>query len=461
LVLLLLRASACGSGASSSPDGGGGAGGAKGAAGMAGSAAGATAGHDGGAGMDAGGGAAGTMPKRPCNHEIDNPSCWASKEVTGYTENQQSFSGAIFDGKAIVFVNESTGSTDHQLRFDLTGDFTTTGWSAFDTNLLGSGFRGGVFDGRYVYLTTTMPSNNGAGGLNYDAIFVRQDTQTGFTAWEAFNLTKASGTPDLTVPGFQGAAFDGRYVYFAPNYVGGAAGSMLSGQVTRFDTQATFKTAASWSRFDTTTVDPDAHGFSGVTFAGRYLYFAPRSSTNAHAARYDTQADFKTAGSWATFETTSLGQYAGGFNGALFDGRYVYFVPSFAQRDIYRCVVTRYDTQADFKTAGSWATFDTHPLDNGDPWDFEGAAFDGRYVYFVPEQGYNLLRYDTQGAFTDATSWTAQDLLAVGDHVGSYSGAAFDGRYLYLAPNGFDSVLRFDARTPPAVPASYKGGSWY
>jgi hypothetical protein len=44
--------------------------------------------------------------------------------------------------------------------------------------------------------------------------------------------------------------------------------------------------------------------------------------------RYDTTADFGQATSWSSFDTTSLSQAAHGFFGAVFDGEYLYLVPS-------------------------------------------------------------------------------------------------------------------------------------
>ena len=60
------------------------------------------------------------------------------------------------------------------------------------------------------------------------------------------------------------------------------------------------------------------------------------------------------------------------------------------------------------------------PGDHGvgtDPDGFAGAVFDGRYIYFVPLDsvgggaGYNgeVIRYDTQSDFLQASSWSAYD----------------------------------------------------
>jgi hypothetical protein len=75
---------------------------------------------------------------------------------------------------------------------------------------------------------------------------------------------------------------------------------------------------------------------------------------------------------------------------------------------------------------------------------YNGGHFDGRYVYFVPSQQDSgvmhgdIVRYDTQGAFTSAASWSGADLTSAGmlnsANYQGFIGAVFDGRYLYLIP---------------------------
>ena len=53
-------------------------------------------------------------------------------------------------------------------------------------------------------------------------------------------------------------------------------------------------------------------------------------ATSGLVTRLDTAATggFKRAASWSTFDVATIGgARAGAFSGALFDGRYVYFVP--------------------------------------------------------------------------------------------------------------------------------------
>jgi len=473
----LLAAAGCGSSPGVTNDAAGMRGGAGGASGLGGAAGtgiggglgGASAGRggSGGSGGQGGTGGAGGTP-RPCAHEIDNPWCWSARDLTDFTDIAQSFSGAIFDGRYVTFVNATSAPPQAQVRFDSQGDFAgNTGWSSFypNINTLGMVWRGGVFDGRYVYLTPGLAAITTTG---HDVV-ARFDTQAASFAasagWTGFDLTTAGGTPDATIPGYQGAAFDGRYVYFAPSVKATTTDSVASGKVARYDTQATFAAAASWSYFDVAAVDANAAHFAGLVFDGRYLYFVPNATTNAHAARYDTQAAFANAASWSTFDTTSLDPHAGGYRGGVFDGRYVYFVPVYGEgTSIYRAVIARVDTQGSFTSAASWSTLDAATVIKTTSFAAVfsgGGAFDGRHVYFVPDFGTPLLRYDSQAPFTAPSSWTETDVYDVTGSGSEFNGAAFDGRYLYLVPGGLGDAMRFDAREPGPVPAAIKGGSFY
>ena len=355
------------------------------------------------------------------------------------------------------------------------GDMTdASSWSTFDMTQVSAnarGFAGGTFDGRYIYF---------APGLY--GVVPRYDTTAPFGAassWSTFDATIVD--PDPT--GFFGAVFDGRYVYFVPSFSGPA---QYGSHVTRYDTHGTFTAIASWVTFDTTTINPNAKGFAGAVFDGRYAYFAPGNNglaPNQVITRYDTQEIFTAAAGWSTFPCPSPGNGWGG----VFDGRYVYFLgtlvnrydtqggfdlssswslvspPSsigggggFDGRYLYAASdnshapkVEQYDTQAVLGDAASWSTF---PVSGG-----AGVAFDGRYVYVL---GQPLSRYDTRASFTAYSSWSTFDVTTLGG-IAAYSGftgAVFDCRYVYLVPSlgsgslGNGVAARFDAKSPPSMP---------
>jgi hypothetical protein len=307
---------------------------------------------------------------------------WASFDTTSINASARGFNGGAFDGRYVYFIpHESTNGYNGLLvRYDTQGAFgSAAAWSTFNTTALGAGavgFTGARFDGRFLYLIPYVTN-----------VMVRYDTQSSFAAvssWTAFDLSAVSPS----APAFVGGAFDGRFLYLVPLFT-----ATPSGLVLRYDTQAAFAVSSSWSTFDTTTVTANAKGFCGAAFDGRFVYLVPFLSAAGMASglvtRYDTQAAFATASSWSTFDTTTLAAAAKGFYGATFDGRHIYFAPYSSS------TVARYDTTAAFGTAGAWSVFDVAGVNAGAK-AFYGAAFDGGAVYFVPHGGSTVARFSAK-----------------------------------------------------------------
>ena len=388
---------------------------------------------------------------------------YSASSVNGLTT--VGYSGAVFDGRYVYFVPINNGTSYHGvvLRYDTQAGFTSaSSWSAYDAGstdgLLTRGYMGGVFDGRYVYFAP-----------NYNGIVLRYDMQSAFSTASSWHAYDAGTTSGLNTKGYGGAVFDGRYVYFVPVHYGASA----HGVVLRYDTQASFTMASSWSAYDAGSTDGLlTRGYFGGVFDGRFIYFVPYYNGSAFGIvlRYDTQSPFSTASSWHAYDAgATSGLNTKGYCGAVFDGHYVYFMPYF-NGSSYQGVVLRYDTQASFTTASSWSAYDAGSTDGLLTGGYFGGVFDGRYICFVPE--YNnlgnsgtVLRYDTQSPFSTSSSWHAYDAgTTSGLNAKGYEGAVSDGRYLYFAPlhNGSafsGTVLRFDARLPRAVPPTVKGGS--
>jgi hypothetical protein len=293
---------------------------------------------------------------------------------------------------------------------------------------------------------------NGDGQATGDAGPTVYGDFTDVAAWSAFDIT----TVTAGAGGYVGAAFDGRYTYYVPSYYGG-----LHGIVARHDTQGSFTDAASWATFDTTTIATTARGFNGGVFDGRYVYFVPHenlSGFNGVITRYDTQQAFTQAAAWETFDTATVNARNRGFYGARFDGRYLYLVP------YQDTVIARYDTQAAFASGSSWTTFDLSTV-SASVGASVGAAFDGRYLYLVPTltsvPSGLVLRFDTQGTMTSVASWSTFDTKTLAPAAAGYAGAGFDGRYLYLTPllsttGGGYIAARYDTQAAFATAASWE-----
>ena len=347
--------------------------------------------------------------------------------------NTKGFFGAVFDGRYVYFVPQYDGVSRHGkvLRYDTHGEFTDSeSWNAYDagntSGLNTKGYYGAVFDGRYVYF---VPRTD---GLVMHSRVLRYDTEGEFTDEKSWCAHDA-GNP----VSYQAAAFDGRYIYFAPGYEGDFRA--LSGKVLRYDTKGEFTDNESYITYDAgNTMGLETKCYDGAVFDGRYVYFAPLDSIGM-MLRYDTKREFTDAESWSAYDARYVsGLKMGSCVGAVFDGRYVYFVP------YAHSVVLRYDTNGEFTDKRSWNAYDAGNTDGLNTRGYDGAVFDGKYIYFIPfwegedlYKGFHgkVLRYDTTGKFTDEESWSAYDAGNTGGlaTVG-FNGGAFDGRFIYFAP---------------------------
>lgn len=276
-------------------------------------------------------------------------------------------------------------------------------------------------------------------------------------AWTFFDASSVSSA----AKGFAGTVFDGRYLYLIPYFDPDS-----HGLVTRYDTHATFLSAEAWTTFDLSVVNEKARGFVSGTFDGRYMYLAPFSNELGYSStfvRYDTTANFQEGASWSSFDTTTIDPNALGYRGAVFDGRYVYFVPAYNWTFGPHGDIARFDTHGAFGDQTAWTTFDISTFDPAAR-GFTGGIFDGRYVTFVPSGTSGVVaRYDTLATFAARAAWDLLDLTTVSPKAKGFYSGGFDGRYIYLAeywdgaePNGL--VVRFDARSVPCIPSTYRPG---
>jgi hypothetical protein len=288
------------------------------------------------------------------------------------------------------------------------------------------GFYGAVFDGRYVYW---CPIRSHKDRTTVHAHVLRYDTQGDFydpLSWQAYN---ARATDGLNTVCYYGAAFDGRYVIFTPR----DDSQGYHSRVLRYDTHMDFKNAASWQAYDAEL----RHSHQGVAFDGRHLYFCPgydgegegslsEGKLSGKVLRMDTQAPFKDRATYRVFDTQALGPDAQCFDGGAFDGRYIYFVP------LTTGVVVQYDTRSDFADVTSWRSYDAKPL--GMQMNV-GAVFDGRYLYFCSYGNSHMVRYDTHTDFSDDGAWQTFDAAVTsGLDGGGFDGGFFDGRFVYFVP---------------------------
>lgn len=369
--------------------------------------------------------------------------------------------GAVCDGRYVYFAPQRNGSgTQHGnvLRLDTHGDFgDPESWTSYDagqtSGLNTKGYYGAVHTGDFMYfIPRTDGKTHHSRMLRYDA---RRDFQNP-KSWEAYDIGP--------VVSYQSAAYDGRYLYLVPGY---EADGSESGKAVRCDTQGAFQDPKSYDVYDAGhTGGLNTKNYDGACFDGRYVYYAPLNNRGA-ALRLDTTGDFGDPKSWQAFDAGERGLHT--CVGAIFDGRYVYYVPYAHSRAV------RYDTQGAFDDPANWHAYDATSTSGLHTRGYDGACFDGRYVYFIPfyeghdpRKGFHcrVLRYDTLKDFSDGTAWDAADGGAFTNppNPGGFNGGAFDGRYVYCAPWREDpepgdnrpytphgKVLRYDTAGPGAA----------
>jgi hypothetical protein len=288
---------------------------------------------------------------------------WASFDVKAKLGFQPRFSGAMFDGRWVTFVPRDVSPL--VVRFDTTLPFAdAASWSTFDPTPLDAnaiGFAGATFDGKFSYF---VPRDH--------SIVLRHDTQAGLPfGWEKFDVAAVQST---ALTAFWGGVYDGKSVYMAPEG---------DGVVVRYETAKPFDAPTSWSRFDTVVFHPLHFTLEGGVFDGRYVYMGPGGS-ESFVVRCDTQGTFTDAASWAAFDMGQLSVSLGLFSGAAFDGRFVYFTPLGTTNGQPNRLMGRYDITAPFDAQASWSIVDMTPFGAG---PVGGAAYDGRFVYFMPDRG--------------------------------------------------------------------------
>ncbi len=371
-------------------------------------------------------------------HDLATASNWASYDSTMMAT--QTFLGGTFDGRYVYF---APSFESYVARYDTEEPFEgVSSWTHNDAFSTGGAAGGGAaFDGRFAYFIA------GTVIARYDSYASSSSPSSG--RWIATDINSLAMLGLLDFPdgspwtspadaSFVGATFDGRFLYLAPTH-----GSVIA----RFDTTQDLANTAAWEVYDSAALGvsfrASTGAYQGPVFDGRYVYFIPGGTQPV--LRYNAEIDFAEKAAWSTFATDSLEPDVGDFCCGAYDGRYLYLVPSGTS------LAVRYDTTLSFSSKTSWSVFDTTTV-NPKAAGFGGSAFDGRYVYFVPGDTSSIARYDDQAEFTDRTSWEVFDPAQVVSSSGGFGGAVFDGRYIYLVPTKGGNVVRFDARTPRSLP---------
>jgi len=336
--------------------------------------------------------------------------------------------GFIFDGRYTYFAPYTAVTV---LRFDTTQLFqTVAAWEKLSlSTICGSalgGYRGGCFDGDYVYYTC---DNN--------LFLLRYNTRLAFgtAAFEKMSASTLHGSSQI-VANYWGACFDGTYIYLGP---------LNSDTFVRFNTRSAFTTAASWEKINMSTAQGAAlldSAYPTNFFDGQYVYYGPENADTF--LRFDTTLAFTNSSAWSTINmSTAQGGAAVdiAYIGLTYDGRYLYYSPLAAKTFV------RFDTTKSFANSSAWQQMSISTAQGATTptYEYLGASFDGRYIYFGSSYVRTFIRYDTTLNFTNSSAWSVMSMSTAQGGSGldaAYVYIGFDGKYVYYVPSDSLSFVR-------------------
>lgn len=148
---------------------------------------------------------------------------------------------------------------------------------------------------------------------------------------------------------------------------------------------------------------------------------------------------FVCANTISLFDFTTINSLLSGYNTAAFDGRYVYYLPRFNSTLNFFGIIVRYDTSLPFASSTSYSIYDLKANVNSNSISLGRAGFDGRYLYMASGFGVSLTpltivtRYDTALPFNSTLSYSVFNTFTVNTAAGAYfPGGIFDGQYIYI-----------------------------
>jgi hypothetical protein len=359
------------------------------------------------------------------------------------------YSDVLFDGQFVYYCPfDEDGESGVVLRYNTEKPFKDpSAWSIYDAGntdgLNTKSYFGLVFDGRFLYFVPASCKDE----PHAHCRVLRYDTQSPFKSAESWAAYDAEGTDGMVCRGYRGGVFDGRYVYFVPYMNDDFFG--FHSVFLRYDIEMPFKDPAAWSAYDAGGVGGGPNkGYWGGVKSGEYIYFSPynRITNNGRVLRYNISMPFKDADSWSVMDLEAIDANCVNLGTPAADERYVYFPPgqwvwveTFAPENLALCIA-RYDKELPFEDPAAWEILDLRDLEPY-PQAHASCYFYGQYVLFGPYTN-DLLAYNTELPFKDPTAWTVRDVANSDGEMESYGyrGVAADDLYFYFAPYDNDAI---------------------
>ena len=241
--------------------------------------------------------------------------------------------------------------------------------------------------------------------------------------------------------GFGGMCFDGKYIYFVPNN----NISVTDGLFIRYDINKQFNNNTAYETFDLTTLNANCKGFGGCCIAYPYIYLFSTFIAetvpivyDTNIVRYDMRLPFNNSSSYLVFDMVNVSTDLYQLYGGIYDGdSYIYFMANNTTLD--KSYLIQYNINLGFQNPSSYQYTEINPNNNNYP----SMAFDGQFIYIIPNSGSILFKYDTTVVFGSAGLYQF-DLSTLNASVSNMSYGCFDGRYLYLSCGSTGYIVKYD-----------------
>jgi hypothetical protein len=366
----------------------------------------------------------------PVNYgALNDPSNWEFFDTAALPKTGGFVGGAVV-GNYVYFASNARSL----LRYDSTMPFASqTAWVVTSDSAIPASNTGLAALGQYVYITPTY------GGYVTGRYDTTQPFDGGAAAYGAHQPASVSYIL------FEGACTDGKIVYFVPyEYYDGTTAVFEGTLLTYNPAGAGFFTDSSWTVTNLATFNSGATGMSECVYDGQYVYFG--NNRTGFTARYDTTTQsLSTSSSWVFFQVNQIASNLYGYNGMVYTGRYVVYVPDYSSG--YSAAAVAFDTTGKFGEVSAWTPYTLTSTDGGaSAVGYAGGQFDGRYVYMAPSQNGLVIRWDSTKAFNDSSAWQIFDVNALHAGARGFYGTAFDGQYVYFSANTGTAMARFKAR---------------
>lgn len=284
---------------------------------------------------------------------------------------------------------------------------------------------------------------NAGSGLTTNTLMVRFNLTKDLSdasAYEYFDVASLK----LPYTGWVHGGFVNGFAYFSPTLQ--LPRSTQHGIFLRYDASKPFGDPSAWSSFDLVkNVHAQAKGFQSAEVKAPFIYLIPYGVGASHFVRYDTRAPFANHNSYEVFDTTTLYPNAKGFTASVIRDDLFISTPwrdlSRSRRDQSMGIAAAFDTRKRLTDANAWSFIDLTTVDPNAK-GYQGGWTDQQgFVYFVPTANFSIGKpppfviWDSQKPFSQASSWMSVPSKGVPPS----TGAASDGKNrAWLGAYGID-----------------------